>query len=175
MIKSKQGKQLKHMVHSKYSVHPEKETLTKLKNKKVGVLTIDSKTIPMFDIPSRASIIKELEENSESRLIINELLEITDLPIKTLSEVFEMTPKTFSSYKTPGKHLPIRIVELGIKLRQLYNKGIEIFGNTDNFNSWLMKEAYGLGNTKPLTLINSSTGIDLIYEELIKIEFGATA
>jgi uncharacterized protein (DUF2384 family) len=151
--------------------------LIKLKNKKVGVLTIDdgSKTIPMFDVPSRASIIQELKENLESRLIINELIEITGLPIKILSAVFEMTPKTFSSYKTPGKHLPTRIVELCIKLRELYKKGIEIFGSTDNFNSWLMQEAYGLGNIKPLTLINSSTGIDLIYEELIKIEFGATA
>ena len=171
MIKSKQGK------HPKHLVHKQEVTLTKLKNKKVEVLTMDygSKIIPMFDIPSRASIIKELEENSESRLIINELLEITGLPIKTLSEVFEMTPKTLSSYKSPGKHLPIRIVEICIKLRELYKKGIEIFGRTDNFNSWLMKEAYGLGNIKPITLINSSTGIDLIYEELIKIEFGATA
>ena len=124
---------------------------------------------------SKAKIIKELENKIESQLIINELLKISCLPIKTLSEVFEMTPKTLSSYKTPGRYLPTRIVELIIQIKGLYTKGIEIFGTADNFNIWLTNEAFGLNNTKPIKLFNSSTGIELIYEELVRIEFGATA
>jgi uncharacterized protein (DUF2384 family) len=62
-----------------------------------------------------------------------------------------------------------------MQLMRLYTKGIEIFGSAANFNIWLKTEAYGLNNKKPLMLINSSTGIELIYEELVKIEFGATA
>jgi uncharacterized protein (DUF2384 family) len=38
-----------------------------------------------------------------------------------------------------------------------------------------MKENIALGNKKPLDLLNTSTGVDMIYEELKRIEFGATA
>jgi len=62
-----------------------------------------------------------------------------------------------------------------LKLEGLYKKGIELFESADEFNKWLKSESFGLGNTKPVNLLNSITGIDLVYEELVRIEFGATA
>jgi uncharacterized protein (DUF2384 family) len=71
--------------------------------------------------------------------------------------------------------MPIRFNEQILKLEELYKKGIELFEDSEGFNKWLKSESYGLGNVKPIDLINSITGIDLIYEELVRIEFGATA
>ena len=62
-----------------------------------------------------------------------------------------------------------------LKLEALYKKGIEIFGNRDEFNSWLKEPEYGVGWQVPLELFSTSTGIDMVMEELIRIEFGATA
>ena len=78
-------------------------------------------------------------------------------------------------YQKEGKKLTPRNSEIALKLLNLFDKGIEIFGSMDSFIVWLNKKAYGLGNEVPLTLMNTNTGIDLIEEELIRIEFGALA
>jgi uncharacterized protein (DUF2384 family) len=182
-MKSKQPVHLKQIEHPTSTQVLDKEEIKKssavrgsIYNKRVsGKRLIPAVRSGIAGAQSKAKIIKELENKIESHLIINELLKISCLPIKTLSEVFEMTPKTLSSYKTPGRYLPTRIVELIIQIKGLYTKGIEIFGSADNFNIWLTTEAFGLNNTKPIKLFNSSTGIELIYEELVRIEFGATA
>jgi hypothetical protein len=104
------------------------------------------------------------------------LLIHTKLNSKTLAEtVFEITPKTFASYLEEGKKIPKHMLEKGIKLEELYKKGIELFGSVIKFNEWMRKESFGLGLHIPLELIGTITGIEMIYDELIRIEFGATA
>jgi len=133
---------------------------------------------PAFPIGSRvttkADIVKELSSGKESHVILGEIEEITRLPLKTLaSQIYDVTPKTLASYRTKGRYFPKRMTEVSIKLRDLYKKGIEIFGNPSLFNTWLSRESSGLASMPPLDLMGTSTGIDLVYEELLRIEFGA--
>jgi hypothetical protein len=108
--------------------------------------------------------------------LFRNLLNLTKLHSKTLAEiVFEITPKTFTSYLEEGKKLPRYMIEKVIKLEDLYLKGIELFGSVTEFNLWMKKESYGLGLRVPLEFIGTITGIEMIYDELIRIEFGATA
>lgn len=90
-------------------------------------------------------------------------------------EIFRVSLKTITRYQKDNKRLDPRNSELALKLITLYKKGLEIFGETDSFNHWLNKPAFGLGSQIPYQLMNTSTGIDLILEELVRIEFGATA
>lgn len=125
---------------------------------------------------ARRHIIDELNTNKKSNEILKRFLDFSSIPNKFLAEkVLEISPKTLYSYRHSNKTLPIRINEQILKLEELYKKGIELFENSDRFNQWMKSESYGLGNVKPIDMINSITGIDLIYEELIRIEFGATA
>ncbi|MBA7540805.1 hypothetical protein ES705_33108 [subsurface metagenome] len=124
----------------------------------------------------KINIIEKLERRDSALKVINDLVETTGMNIKTLaSYVYEMTPKTLSNYRQKGKVLPTRSLEVSIKLQELYSKGIELFDDRNRFNQWLQKESYGLGKRKPISLLNTASGIDLVYEELLRIEFGATA
>ena len=112
----------------------------------------------------------------ETSQLIKKLIENTNLPINFLAEyIFEITPKTFTRYRRENSKLPSLFTELAIKILHLYNEGIEIFGTKEIFNHWISKENIGLSNKRPLDLLNTSTGVDMIYEELKRIEFGATA
>jgi Protein of unknown function (DUF2384) len=115
-------------------------------------------------------------KGSANSPLFKNLLNITKLHSKTLAElVFEITPKTFASYMVEGKRIPRHMLEKGIKLEELYLKGIELFGSALKFNDWMKKESYGLGLRVPLDLVSTVTGIEMIYDELVKIEFGTTA
>lgn len=124
----------------------------------------------------RKNIIEGLNSNEKSDEIFGRFLKISSLPNKFLAEkIFEISTKTLYSYRQSGKKLPVRLNEHILKLEELYKKGIELFESADEFNRWLKAESFGLGNIKPINILNSVTGIDLIYEELVRIEFGATA
>lgn len=125
---------------------------------------------------ARQHIIDELKSNRKSKEILERFMKISGISNKLLAEeVFEISPKTLYVYRKSNKDMPIRFNEQILKLEELYKKGIELFEDSEGFNKWLKSESYGLGNVKPIDLINSITGIDLIYEELVRIEFGATA
>ena len=124
----------------------------------------------------RKHIITELNSKEKSYEILGRFMKISSLPNKLLAEkIFEISTKTLYTYRQSGKKLPVRLNEQILKLEELYKKGIELFESADKFNKWLKYESFGLGNTKPVNLLNSITGIDLVYEELVRIEFGATA
>lgn len=133
---------------------------------------------PVFQhcVSARQHIIEELKSNKKSKEILEKFMKISGISNKLLAEeVFEISPKTLYLYRKSNKEMPIRFNEQILKLEELYKKGIELFEDSEGFNKWLKSESYGLGNVKPIDLFNSITGIDLIFEELVRIEFGATA
>ncbi|MES2863128.1 MAG: MbcA/ParS/Xre antitoxin family protein [Bacteroidota bacterium] len=120
------------------------------------------------------NVLDNIAQNSKELFV--KVMAITGLTIKILSEnIFEITPKTFIKYKNNETKIPSRIAELAIELSTLYELGNVVFGNSTIFNQWLEKENPFFNNTKPAQYLNTSTGIHLIYEELKRIEFGATA
>ena len=104
------------------------------------------------------------------------LADFTGLNREWLASAFlGISLKTLQRYLQESKPLSPREGEAVLKLEALYKKGIEIFGNRDEFNSWLKEPEYGVGWQVPLELLSTSTGIDMVMEELLRIEFGATA
>jgi len=61
-----------------------------------------------------------------------------------------------------------RILEIGM----LYKQGVNVFGNPDKFNTWLNAPSVSLGGRIPKSLLDSTLGIQLLRDELIRIEHG---
>lgn len=64
-----------------------------------------------------------------------------------------------------------RIVELSV----LYQYGVEVFGDKDGFDSWLVSKSLALGGRVPKNLLDTSFGVDLVRDELGRIEHGILA
>lgn len=121
-------------------------------------------------------IVSSLSDSLSSKELFSTLLDITGLPIHFLADdVFEVTPKTFSRYKNEDRKVPALLSELAMKIIGLYKLGAELFGSKEAFNNWLMESSSTMNDIKPITYLNTSTGVDLLIEELKRIEFGATA
>lgn len=60
-----------------------------------------------------------------------------------------------------------------LKLAELYEVGVTAFDNNEeSFMTRLNSPIPALNNEKPIGLLSSSLGIDLIKEELLRIEYG---
>jgi putative toxin-antitoxin system antitoxin component (TIGR02293 family) len=104
-----------------------------------------------------------------------DFISISGFTYDEFQETFKTTVKTIQNYAAQKLKLDASLSEKLLKCFALFKKGIEVFGSAKAFHQWLNTSAYGLGNQIPYTLMDTFTGISLIEEELIRIEYGALA
>lgn len=101
-----------------------------------------------------------------------DLISVTLLTAPMIESILYVTLKTLTNYKQRKTHLNAAISEKVLSIFALYKKGISIFGSVDEFNKWMSTPAYGLGEQRPTDLLVSMTGVNLVNDELTRIEYG---
>lgn len=95
--------------------------------------------------------------------------------IEEWSQFLHLSERTIQRYKKEDKNFDSLQSEKILQISLLYQRGVEIFGDKDNFNSWLSANNIALGNVKPKELLDNAFGIALLEEELTRIEHGIFA
>jgi putative toxin-antitoxin system antitoxin component (TIGR02293 family) len=91
------------------------------------------------------------------------------------SRILNISERTMQRYKREKKRFdPIHSEKL-LLIMLLFKKGVDVFGNSDNFIKWLNSENISLGGIKPMNMLDNSFGVNMIKDELIRIEHGVLA
>jgi uncharacterized protein (DUF2384 family) len=129
-----------------------------------------------FAFPVQFKVLRQLDASRGSAALLKALSQKTALSQKALAEyVFEVTPKTISTYHLPGKEFSSQAVELIVKLLELYESAIEVFESAPAFNRWAERPNAVLFGRAPITFFCTVTGIELVYEEVQRIAEGMPA
>jgi len=131
-----------------------------------------SKYEPFFQ--NNISLLNKAKKGLQPEAVFD-FISISDLPGKSIEHALNKSMKSFQNYKEKRTMLDTVTSEKLLKLFALYRKGAEVFGSIDDFSHWISRPAYGLGNQVPIDIIDTMTGIDLINEELVRIEYGDLA
>ncbi len=91
------------------------------------------------------------------------------------SKILNMSERTIQRYKREKKRFDSIHTEKFLLIMLLFKKGVEVFGNTSNFLTWINSKNIPLGGVKPLDLLDNSFGINMVKDELIKMEHGILA
>lgn len=91
------------------------------------------------------------------------------------STYLHLSERTMQRYRSEQKTFDPLQSEKIIEIALFYNKGVEVFGSVEKFNSWLDTDNLALGNTKPKMLLDNSFGINMLRDELTRIEYGVLA
>lgn len=102
----------------------------------------------------------------------DQLLQQSGMSKAELSRLLGVDPKTIDNYRKTDKPFDMLKGELLLKLSRLFKLGEEVFGNTDEFRAWLHAPAGEFKGTLPIFLLSTSTGVDLIEEQLERIAQG---
>jgi putative toxin-antitoxin system antitoxin component (TIGR02293 family) len=86
-----------------------------------------------------------------------------------------ITERTILRYKTEEKTFETLQSEKIVELEKLINFGYEVFGTKQKFESWCNHSSASLNNHTPKSLLDTSTGIQLVMQELGRIEHGILA
>lgn len=106
---------------------------------------------------------------------VMDLIDMTHLNKSFIAGMLNLSTKTIDRYLKGDKLLTPSSGELMLKLFSLFKKGEKIFGNADEFQKWIEKPAYGLGYKIPKELMQTSSGIDLVQDEITRIAYGDLA
>jgi len=120
------------------------------------------------------SILLNAKKGLKAQAVFDFIL-ISQFSNQLIEQLLKKTLKTFTNYKDQNTLLDSAISEKLLKLFALYDKGVSVFGSIEEFNKWMAEPAFGLGNQIPSSLLDTITGIDLVGEELTRIEYGDLA
>jgi len=91
------------------------------------------------------------------------------------SSFLHLSERTIQRYKKEDKNFDALQSEKILQISLLYQRGVEVFGDQNNFDIWLDSINIALGNIKPKELLDNAFGIALLEEELTHIEHGILA
>jgi putative toxin-antitoxin system antitoxin component (TIGR02293 family) len=96
-------------------------------------------------------------------------LDMSQIQMAMLADI---SLRTFKS-KTKSSLLSFHISERVLMLENLYQIGLDVFdSNESSFHDWLKSKIPALDNHVPNDLLTSLLGIDVVKEELLRIEHG---
>jgi len=91
------------------------------------------------------------------------------------SKFLHITERTIQRYKKEKRKFEPIQSERIIEIAKLQMKGIEVFGTIENFTVWMNSKIIAIGGIKPIELLDSSFGIDMINDELGRIKHSVLA
>lgn len=99
------------------------------------------------------------------------------LPLKVSdwSNILHLSERTLQRYKKEKIDLSPIYSEKVLEIKLLFNKGVEVFGNIENFSQWLVSKNIALGGVQPISLLDNTFGIMLLKDQLTRIEHGVLA
>lgn len=118
--------------------------------------------------------IKAVRKGIEYKLF-NEFASKVPFSLSDWSRFLHISQRTIQRYKKEHRKFDSLHSEKILEIILFYQKGIDVFGSTDKFNSWLNVKSVALGGVKPITLLDNTFGINLLNDELSRIEHGILA
>ena len=94
-----------------------------------------------------------------------------DLSLKAIANLLDTSERTIQRRDNLSRDKSEHLLQLA----EVYSKGEEVFTSLERFNIWLKSSCVALNRKKPISLLNSRYGIQMVMSELGKIEHGVFA
>ncbi len=91
------------------------------------------------------------------------------------AKLLHISERTIQRYRKEKRKFDTVHSEKILQLILLFNHGKSLFGNKESFALWLKSPLVSLNKAKPISLLDSSFGVEIVKDELSRIEHGVLA
>lgn len=105
---------------------------------------------------------------------VDALAETVGLSLAELSRCLHVSARTLQRYKADDRLSPDLSDHL-LQVARVYARALDVLGDRDRAALWLKQPSIALGNIPPLELLDTFTGIEMVLDELIRIEYGVVS
>lgn len=128
---------------------------------------------PQNQIQSEYDYIDLIREGLPKNALDN-IIDMAGFTTTEIAQIMHTSDRTLRRY-TPGQKLDAEQSERVLELARLYCRGEAVFGTMELFKKWMDREVIALGEKKPKTFLDTSLGIEMLMDELGRIEHGVFA
>lgn len=121
---------------------------------------------------SDSEVLVYLQSNTINSEYINILKTLTEFKDDILSNWFNVSVKTFRSYKEPDYIFKENTKEQLVLLVSLMKHGLRVFDTKPEFEQWLSQPNFYFDSQPPLTFLTTVSGIHFVDDRLTALEFG---
>lgn len=116
----------------------------------------------------------ELGKKGLTKEALKHLSDFLSLSLRQMSSLLPITERTILRH---GRNKPFNNVvsEQILQIAEVAVRGAEVFGDKDRFIRWINHPSTALANKTPLSLLDSRFGIEMVLDELGRIEHGIFA
>jgi len=105
----------------------------------------------------------------------DKMLKAIPFSVEEWSRYLNLPERTLQRYRKEKKPFQANFAERILEIRLLYKYGSAIFEDNKNFDIWLNTKSPALGAGRPKELLDTTFGINLVKDELTRIEHGVLA
>lgn len=117
----------------------------------------------------------DIVRNGISYKDFNKIADDTPFSLTEWANYLQLSERTIQRNQKEKKSFQPIQSERIVELTMLYQYGVEVFGDKDNFNIWLNSKSIALGGTTPKDLLDTKFGISMVKDALGRIEHGILA
>ena len=93
-----------------------------------------------------------------------------------LEHILPVSRRTLQRYEQQDvKCLPKELSDHMLQVAKVYARAVEVFEDEQRALEWLQAPIVALGGRIPMSLLDTSTGVDVVLTELGRIEYGIFA
>ncbi|MEO1340711.1 MAG: antitoxin Xre/MbcA/ParS toxin-binding domain-containing protein [Cyanobacteria bacterium J06635_13] len=108
------------------------------------------------------------------RSALDSLAQLLQLSAKDLVQYLHISERTLQRYDR-NKKLSPELSDHLIQIAKVYIKAVEVFEDSENAVQWLKYPSQALGIVTPLSCLDTYSGIELVLDELGRLEYGVYA
>ncbi len=127
-------------------------------------LGLDSPTISSFDLMM-------LTRQGIPRAAIDALANSLHLSVSELTKYLHVSERTLQRY-SPDKHLSTELSDRVLQIAKVYARSLDVFEDPEITSNWLKQPNVALGNIAPVEYLDTSSGVEIVLDELTRIEYG---
>jgi putative toxin-antitoxin system antitoxin component (TIGR02293 family) len=143
----------------------------------MAALIVEDVMVPYGNINTEKNVfdtIKTVKEGIKYAVFFK-ISKKTPFNMAEWSAFMHVSDRTLLRYKNDNLTFDSPQTERVLQISILYDKGLEVFGKKEYLDIWLNTNSIALGGLKPKDLLDNSFGINLVSDELVKIEHGVLA
>jgi putative toxin-antitoxin system antitoxin component (TIGR02293 family) len=113
----------------------------------------------------------EISRNGLPKQALLHLAANLKLSLRALSKLLNIAERTIQR-KADQDLMDSSTTEQVLQLAEVFSRGHEVFGSSARFQQWINTGNLTLGGKRPLELLQSRFGAQMVLDELGRIEYG---
>jgi len=108
------------------------------------------------------------------RETVDYVARVLEVNASEMSRFLHVSPRTLHRYK-PGEVLSPDTSDHLVQVYRVYMRALDVFTDDKKALRWLKYPSLALGNISPFELLDTSAGVEMVLDELGRIEHGIFA